>query len=134
MWVLSVCSVRRLAVFAVAFLMSVPLGAAASDVAGTIYDSKLLERMEFSDGQVPRVKEILEASEAEMAIVFEKYGIDPNAKPEFDRLRAASTELQDIEAREKRAMKAILSKEQYADYLEILQGTTALVIKATRND
>ena len=101
---------------------------------GTIYDPKLIERMTFSEAQRPQVRGILEKSEQAIRKVFAQHGIDPRERPDFDKLHAASQELQSIEAREKKAMKSILSKEQYADYLEILQATAAAVIKATRND
>ena len=118
-------------------LVSVLLGAAipahAASTDGTIYDPKILSRMQFSLAQRSKVKAILDKSEVSMVKVFAKYRIDPRAKPNFDKLRAASTELQAIEAWEKKQMKQVLSKEQYADYLEILQATAAAVIKATRD-
>lgn len=105
----------------------------AAGTEGTIYDPQLLSRMQFSAAQLSKIKPVLDRSEASMVKVFAKYRIDPRAKPDFDKLRAASSELQAIEAWEKKQMKNILSKEQYADYLEILQATAAQVIKATRD-
>ena len=107
--------------------------ARAAGTEGTIYDPQLLSRMQFSAAQLAKIKPVLDKSEASMVKVFAKYRIDPRAKPDFDKLRAASNELQAIEAQEKKQMKQILSKEQYADYLEILQATAAQVIKATRD-
>lgn len=106
----------------------------AAGTEGTIYDPQLLTRMKFSAAQLPTIKDILNKSEARIVDVFAKYKIDPRAKPVFDQLRAASTELQAIESWEKKQMKRVLNKSQYADYLEILQGTAAAVIKATRDD
>lgn len=106
----------------------------AAGTEGTVYDPQILVRMKFSGKQLASVKAILDRSEVRIVKVFAKYKIDPRAKPEFDLLRAASTELQAIESWEKKQMKKILNKSQYADYLEIQQGTTAAVIKATRND
>ena len=91
-------------------------------------------RMKFTAEQLPTIKKILDKSEERIVKVFAKYKIDPRAKPVFDLLRAASNELQAIESWEKKQMKRVLSKSQYADYLEIQQGTAAAVIKATRND
>lgn len=113
-------------------ILSGPAQAAGTD--GTIYDPQILSRMQFSDTQASRVRAILDRSETSMVKVFAKHSIDPRAKPDFDKLRAASSELQAIEAWEKKQMKKVLSKEQYADYLEILQATAAAVIKATRDD
>ncbi len=109
-----------------------PVHAAGTD--GTVYDPQILVRMKFSAKQLPVIKKILDKSEAEIVEVFAKFKIDPRAKPVFDQLRAASTELQAIESWEKKQMKRVLTKSQYADYLEIQQGTTAAVIKATRDD
>ena len=117
-----------------AFVMvtaTAPAHAASTD--GTIYDPRIMSQMQFSGAQRSKVKAILDRSESSMVKVFAKYRIDPMAKPNFDKLRAASTELQAIEAWEKKQMKQALSKEQYADYLEILQATAAAVIKATRD-
>ena len=77
-------------------------------------------------------KRIIRQSDKEMAVVFRKHGINPNAKPDFDKLQRASTELQAIESREKKKMKKILSANQYKTYLALLQATAARVIKATR--
>jgi len=101
---------------------------------GTIYDSQILTRMKFAAEQLPPIKEILDEAEARIVKIFAKYRIDPKAKPDFDLLRAASLELQEIESWENNQMKQILSKSQYADYLEIRQATAAAVIKATRDD
>lgn len=106
----------------------------AAGTEGTVYDPKILVRMKFSGKQLATVKKILDQSEARIVKVFAKYKINPRAKPVFDLLRAASTELQAIESWEKKEMKRVLSKSQYADYLEIQQATTAAVIKATRDD
>jgi hypothetical protein len=114
-------------------LVSAQAPAYASSTDGTIYDPQILSRMQFSGAQRSKVKAILDKSETSMVKVFAKYRIDPRAKPNFDKLRAASNELQAIEAWEKKQMKQILSEEQYADYLEILQATSAAVIKATRD-
>lgn len=109
-----------------------PANAAGTE--GTVYDPQILVRMKFSGKQLATVKKILDQSEVRIVKVFAKYKINPRAKPVFDQLRAASTELQAIESWEKREMKRVLSKSQYADYLEIQQATTAAVIKATRDD
>ena len=97
-----------------------------------IYDTKILQRMKFSPDQRAKVRKIIAKSDREMAVIFRKYGINPNAKPVFEKLRRAGNELQAVEAREKRSMKKILSADQYKRYLDLLQRTAAQVIKATR--
>ena len=103
-----------------------------ASLASNIYDSQILQRMTFSGSQRAKVGAILRQSDREMAAIFQKYDINPNAKPEFDKLQSASGELQAMEAREKRAMKEIMTKQQYKTYLRLLQETSARVIKATR--
>ncbi|MEM8645610.1 MAG: hypothetical protein AAGF86_04620 [Pseudomonadota bacterium] len=99
----------------------------------TIYDSQVLERMEFSDSQRVVVEQIMEESAAAMAQIFERYGIDPHAKPDFDKLMAARHDLQELEAQQKRRMKSILSRQQFKYYLGLLQITASNVVRATRN-
>ncbi len=101
--------------------------------AQTIYDSQVLERMEFSPGKRAQVEKIIEESDRVMAEIFKKHGIDPEAKPDFDKLYEARSELQDLEANEKRKMKAILTRRQFKYYMGLLQQTAANVIRATRN-
>lgn len=100
--------------------------------AANIYDARILQRMKFTAAQRPKVRRIIRQSDKEIAVVFRKYGINPNAKPVFEKLQRASSELQAIESREKRQMKEILSSDQYKTYLGLLQATAARVIKATR--
>ena len=100
--------------------------------AANIYDAQILQRMKFSGSQRTQVKRIIRQSDKEIAVVFRKHGINPNAQPDFDKLRAASTELQAIESREKKKMKKILSADQYKRYLALLEATAARVVKATR--
>ncbi|NNE24412.1 MAG: hypothetical protein HKN11_17565 [Rhizobiales bacterium] len=100
--------------------------------AGNIYDTPVLKRIKLDPGQRARVRKVLKRSDRELAVIFRKYGINPNAKPEFAKLRRASSELQAVETREKRKMKAIMSRDQYRAYLDLLQQTAARIIKATR--
>ena len=99
----------------------------------TIYDSQVLKQIEFSEEQERTIKAILQRSDREMLVIFAKYGIDPRAKPDFDKLREARYELQALETREKRQMKQVMTRAQFKYYLGLLQQTAARVIKATRN-
>lgn len=100
--------------------------------ASNIYDARILQRMKFTGSQRAKVRRIIRQSDKEIAVVFRKYRINPNAKPVFEKLQRASSELQAIESREKRKMKKILSPDQYKTYLGLLEATAARVIKATR--
>ncbi len=125
-------NLRRLA-----FVMTSVAGMSALNAgiasAQTIYDSQVLTRMEFTPSQRVEVEKVIEESGEIMARIFEKYGIDPEAKPNFDKLREARHELQELEASEKRKMKAIMTRKQFKYYLGLIQQTSANVIRATRN-
>ena len=43
--------------------------------------------MKFSPDQRAKVRKIIAKSDREMAVIFRKYGINPNAKPVFEKLR-----------------------------------------------
>lgn len=123
----------RQAAFGAVFSAALLCAGASAASAQTIYDSQVLERMEFSPAQRAQVEKIIEESDKLMAEIFQRYGIDPEAKPDFDKLYEARHELQDLEANEKRKMKAILSRQQFKYYMGLLQQTAANVIRATRN-
>ena len=128
---LTVSSLRNIVRAGVAAI--VLLGAAGPSWAdASIYDARILERMKFSPQQLAKVKQILAASDREMLAIFAKYGIDPDEKPNFEKLKRAGNELQAMEAREKRQMKRILTPDQYKQYSALLAETSARVIKATR--
>jgi len=116
------------AVVVLGALAMLPSNAWASD----IYDARVLQRTKFTGDQRTKVRRIIRQSDKEIAVVFRKHGINPNAKPEFEKLQRASSELQAIESKEKRQMKKVLSADQYKAYLGLLQATAARVIKATR--
>ncbi|MEM8685885.1 MAG: hypothetical protein AAGF81_01050 [Pseudomonadota bacterium] len=125
---------RRIGIALSLVILSLGAGAsAAEDKEPTIYDSQVLKRMEFSDSQRVVVEQIMQESGAVMAQIFQKYGIDPHAKPDFDKLMAARHELQELEALQKRRMKAVLSRQQFKYYLGLLQITASNVVRATRN-
>ena len=132
--ILSLEQIRKIATHLMAALVVLTAYAmsAHSASASNIYDARILQRMKFTGAQRAKVKRIIRQSDKEIAVVFRKYGINPNAKPVFEKLQRASSELQAIESREKRKMKKILSSDQYKTYLGLLQATAARVIKATR--
>jgi hypothetical protein len=67
-----------------------------------------------------------------MNVVLKKYGIDPNAPPNFDKLTKAADELQAIGRRERAQMKTILDKAQLKQYDKIIADTGARVRKAAK--
>ena len=98
--------------------------------ANSIYDAKIEERLKLDPGQMPKVEAIVKQSQAERDVVFRKYGIDPNAKPDLDLLTKASDELKVIGNQERKQLKEVLSKAQLKQYDKIISQTSARVGKA----
>ena len=98
--------------------------------ANSIYDAKIEERLKLDPGQMPKVEAIVKQSQAERDVVFRKYGIDPNAKPDLDLLTKASDELKAIGNQERKQLKEVLSKAQLKQYDKIINQTSARVGKA----
>jgi len=99
--------------------------------AENIYDAKVAQKLsDLTDEQKAKVTAITKQTATEMNAVFKKYGIDPEAKPDFDKLQKAGDELQAVARREKAQMKDILSKAQFKQYTKIIDQTGARVRKA----
>lgn len=124
------------ALLRIAILCAVAVGLAAAPAAdsssGSIYDSGVERRLDLTPEQRSKVLQIIAESERQVTIVFNKYGIDPNARPVFDKLVEASTELQAIERRERQEMKKVLSREQLRQYDRIIDETRIRVRKAAQ--
>lgn len=118
--------------FAAAFLTAFAAGSAFAD--RSIYFTDIISRLNLTQEQRPEVVRITERSEQDTLDAFARNGIDPDARPDFDKLFAARQELQAIERRERQQLKAILTKEQLKVYDKIMQQVRARVIKATRSD
>ena len=112
--------------------LAAALGPDRPAVADSIYDSKVQQRLDLTAGQGPEVARILAESKRQAMAVFQKYGIDPNGRPIFDQLFAASNELMAIERQERQAMKQVLRPEQLADYDRIINDTRIRVRKAAQ--
>lgn len=100
--------------------------------ADSIYDARVEQQLKLTSSQRQQVRKILAESERQATAVFNKYGIDPNGRPVFDQLRAASGELMAIARRERQAMKRILSPEQLDQYDQIIDETRIRVRKAAQ--
>ncbi len=118
----------RTALLAV-LLASTPLAAAQ---AGNVYDSHIMQRMKFTPQQSAKVRAALRVSERQTRAIFRKYGINPNAKPDLDKLQEAGDELQAVSEREKQSMKVIMTMAQFATYVRITKETESRIIKAAR--
>lgn len=124
----SLAAIPVLFIFIVAtiFVSSAPERASAA----SIYDAQVLRYLKLQSTQRAKVRKIIRKSDAEMARVFRKYKINPNAKPDFDKLVAASSELTAIERRERKEMKKVLTKDQLKQYDELINITRIRVRKA----
>jgi hypothetical protein len=100
--------------------------------AESIYDSNIEQKLDLEDAQKPKVAAIVKQTQQQMSEVFQKYGIDPNVKPDLDRLTNASDELKAINDRERKQLKQILSKSQLKRYDHIIAETGARVQKAAK--
>lgn len=100
--------------------------------AESIYESNIEQKLDLEDPQKSKVAAIVKQTQQEMNEVFGKYGIDPNAKPDLDRLTNVSEELKAINDRERKLLKQILSKSQLRRYDHIIAETAARVQKAAK--
>lgn len=111
------------------------LAAAAPVSAGhSIYFPHVAGQLGLDAGQHAKVQAIMAQSERETLAVFAQHGIDPNAKPDWNKLFGARTALEAIERRERNLLSKILNKDQLKTYDRIMEYTRAQVIKATRKD
>jgi hypothetical protein len=111
----------------VASLTSIPANAES------IYDSNIEQKLNLEDAQKPKVAGIVKQTQQETNEVFRKYGIDPNATPDLDRLTNASDELKAINDRERKQLKQILSKSQLKRYDRIIAETAVRIQKAAKS-
>jgi hypothetical protein len=115
----------------VAFGLLALLAGGLPAYAENLYDAKVAQKLsDLTDDQKAKVSAITKQTATEMNAVFKKYGIDPEAKPDFDKLQKAGDELQAVARREKAQMKDILSKAQFKQYVKIIDATGARVRKA----
>jgi regulator of sigma D len=113
-------------------ILARPAGSARAD--HSIYFPHIVDSLDLSADLRSRVQQIMDESERQTLVVFAKFDIDPEAKPEFNKLVKARHELQAIERDERNQLKDILSKDQLKIYDRIIENTHAQVIKATRHD
>jgi Spy/CpxP family protein refolding chaperone len=122
----------QVAVLLAGGLAALSLGPVTGAVAESIYDSRVQHRLDLTAQQRPQVSRIVAESKRQAMAVFQKYGIDPNGRPIFDQLVAASSELMAIERQERQAMRQVLTPEQLADYDRIIDETRIRVRKAAQ--
>jgi hypothetical protein len=125
----------RRTLFAAAFGIALAISAWAMPVApaqagANIYDAQVLKHLKLANGQRSKARRIVRKSDSNMMKVFRKYKINPRAKPDFDKLVAASSALQTIERTERNEMKKILNAVQLKHYDQLIDITRIRVRKA----
>ena len=76
------------------------------------------------------MQKVISASRIRRNKIFRKHGINPNAKPEMSLLQRASSELMANAARERDAVKKILSSQQLRVYDAVIKETRERVMAA----
>lgn len=91
----------------------------------TQYDTDFANRISGITPQVrAQLTTIAAQSHAQMMAVFQKYGIDPNAKPNTDQLMKAANELEAVQHAERQAVSQLLQPEEMAQYDTFVAQTT----------
>lgn len=111
-------------------VLALPQGPAAAQ---SLYDANVVKRLDgLTPQQRAQVQKVVAESRRKARAVFKKHGIDPNARPVFNKLQRASQELQAVQQQERRQMVKILNKDQYAQYSKIIAETQARVRAAAQ--
>jgi hypothetical protein len=96
----------------------------------SIYDSNVIQHLQLSGDQKQEMQKVISASRIRRNKIFRKHGINPNAKPEMSLLQRASSELMANAARERDAVKKILSSQQLRVYDAVIKETRERVMAA----
>lgn len=102
----------------------------AANAGGIIYFADVVGPLRLSAQQRPKVQSIVKQSEVAILAVFTKYGINPRATPDPNKLRPARSELEAIERGERRQLKKILDDRQLKKYDVIMKRVRARVARA----
>ena len=108
-------------------LVLVAPGPAAADI---IYFTDVTGRLNLTAQQRSQVQRITKASESQTLAVFRKYGINPRATPDPNKLRPARRELEAIERNERSQLSRILDQDQMKKYDRIMAQLRARVARA----
>ncbi|WP_137390899.1 hypothetical protein [Rhodoligotrophos defluvii] len=130
---MSLSFVRTLMLAAGMAFVAVPFGSPSPAAAQTIYDSNVAAKIDgLSSSQRAQVRQITRQSRKQMLAIFRQYGIDPNDKPNFDKLMQASGPLQAVARQERQAMAKVLDPDQLRQYDRIVAETRTRVRMQTQ--
>jgi len=121
------------AVAAVCFASALLAGPAIPAQADSIYDSQVERKLTgLTSSQRAKVNRILAQGEREFSAILRKHGIDPNARPVFEKLQAASDELIACQRKQRAAMAEVLNEDQLDQYDDVIEATGARVRRAAQ--
>jgi hypothetical protein len=119
---------RFAAVLLAVLCLSFPIHSSVANA--SIYDSNVIQHLQLSADQKQEMQKVISESRNRRNKIFRKHGINPNAKPEMSLLQRASSELMANAARERNAVKKILSSQQLRVYDAVLKETRERVMAA----
>lgn len=111
-------------------VFAIALSAPADLAAASIYDSNVIQELQLKGDQRREMQKLIAQSRSRRNAIFREYGIDPNGKPNMEKLQRAASKLQANAARERAAAKKILNAEQIRAYDKIMMETRARIMKA----
>src|SRR5215208_2494483 len=122
--------IKRISQFAVVMLLTVVIGAfpRIEPARASMYDANMIERLQLTGTQKQEMQKVIAVSRAKRNSIFNKYGIDPNARPQQSLLQRASSELMTNAAHERAAAKKILTRKQMYQYDTIVAEVRSRII------
>src|SRR5215211_4837804 len=104
--------IKTISQFALVMLLTVVIGAFPhiEPTTASMYDANMIERPRLTGTQKQEMQKVIAVSRAERDRIFNKYGIDPNARPQKSLLQRVSSELMANAAHERAAAKKILTR------------------------
>jgi hypothetical protein len=99
-------------------------------VNASIYDSNVIQHLHLTGVQKTQMEKVIRESRARRNQIFKKHGIDPNAKPNMWRLMGVASELKADSARERDAVKRILTPNQLQIYDAVIKQTRRRVMSS----
>lgn len=122
----------RLSVTTAALCIAAVLSAAPASAQQSLYDAQITKNIKLTAAQKPKVNAILADGDRQFRSILAKYKININARPDFDKLRAASDELIAYRRSQRAAMKEVLTPEQLDQYDDLVEAAGARVRKAAQ--
>ncbi len=105
----------------------------APAAASSIYDAQVEQKLTGLTGaQRAKVSRIVSQGRSEFSAILRKYGINPAARPDFDKLQKASDELIAYRRKQRAAMAEVLNESQLDQYDDLIEAAGARVRRAAQ--